>query len=194
MMAGTAGQGLHVIDDGGLVPEAGHAGEGRLHAGVAALAFDGFDERGFLAADVAAEPGAHLDVEGKVGAEELLAQIAFGPGLLDGLVQPVLGEVVFAPDIDKALAGPHGKAGDGHAFQDLVGVALHDVAVLDGARLAFVGVADDVFLGRRQGPGEGPLQAGGEAGAAPAADARGLDFLHHLLRGHGWSRTFFRAA
>ena len=80
-----AGQGLHVVDDGGLLPQTGHPGKGRLHAGIAPLAFDGFDERGFLAADVAAEPGADLDVKGKVGAEELVPQIAFGPGLLDGL-------------------------------------------------------------------------------------------------------------
>ena len=175
------------------MPEAGHAREGRLHAGVAALALDGFDERGFLAADVAAEAGAHFDVEGEVGAEELLSQVAFGPGLLDGLVEPELGEVVFAPDVDEALIGAHGKAGDGHAFQDLVGVALHDIAVLDGAGLAFVGVADDVFLGHRQGPGEGPLEAGGEAGAAAAAQARGLYFLHHRS-GVRLVSTFFKVA
>ena len=156
------GQGLHVIDDGGFLPQTGHARERRFHAGIAALAFDGFDERGFLAADIAAEPGADFDIKGEVGAEELLAQIAFGPGLLDGLVQPVLGEVVFAPDVDEALAGPHRKAGNGHALQDLVGVAFHDIAVLDGARLAFIGVADDVFRGTSRGRVKDHLRPAGK--------------------------------
>ena len=47
--------------------------------GVAAFAFNGLDERGFLAADIAAEPGADFDVEGEVRAEELLSEITLGP-------------------------------------------------------------------------------------------------------------------
>ncbi len=47
-----AGQGLDVVNDGGLAPDADDTGEGRLDPGVAAFAFDGLDERGFLAADI----------------------------------------------------------------------------------------------------------------------------------------------
>ena len=122
--------------------------------------------------------------------KRLFAQITFGPGLLDGLIEPGFGEIVFPPDVDEAFAGPHRKAGNGYALQDLMGVALHDVTVLDGPRFPFIGVADDIFGGDGEGPGEGPLEAGRESGAAPAANPGGLDFLHHRLRGHGGHRLF----
>jgi hypothetical protein len=54
-----------------------------------------------------------------------------------------------------------------------VRVVAQDVAVLEGARLALVGVADDVLLRRETARHEAPLQAGREAGAAAAAQ-RGL--------------------
>ena len=106
-------------------------------------------------------------------------------GGLDGLIQPIHGQVIFTPAIDVADAGAHGVAGDGHAFQHPVGIAFHDVAVLDGAGLAFIGVADDVLGGDGAGPGEGPLEPGGEAGAAPAPEAGVLHRVHHLFRGQG---------
>ena len=116
---------------------------------------------------------------------DVVAQEILGLGGLDGLIEAVHGEVIFAPAIDVADAGAHGIAGDGHAFQDPVGVAFHDVAVLDGAGLAFIGVADDVLGGDGAGPGEGPFEPGGEAGAAPASEARVLHRVDHLFRGHG---------
>ena len=75
-----AGQGLHIVDDGGFFPQAGHPGKRRLHAGIAPLALDGFDQRGFLAADVAAEAGAHLDIKGKIRAEEVVRPDNLWPG------------------------------------------------------------------------------------------------------------------
>jgi len=81
-----AGQSLHVIDDGGLMPQAGNPGERRFGAGIAALAFDRFDQGGLLTADVAAASGTDFNGEGEVGAEELPAQEAPGGGLLNGLV------------------------------------------------------------------------------------------------------------
>ena len=76
---------------------------------------------------------------------------------------------IFRADVDVALAGADRDAGDGHAFDHHEGIALHDHAVGEGAAVAFVGVADDVFLfgaGLRHGL---PFYAGREAGAAAAA-------------------------
>ncbi len=178
-------QGFHVVDDGGLVPDPHLAGKRRLDPGIAPFALDGLDERGFLAADVRAAAGLHLDVEREPAALDVVAQKILGGGVLNGLVQPVHTEVIFAPDVDVADAGPHRIAGDGYAFQDPVGIAFHDVAVLDGAGLPFVGVAHDVLGEDGAGPGEGPLEPGGEAGAAPAPEARVFHRVHHFFRGHG---------
>jgi len=60
-------------------------------------------------------------------------------------------------------------------------IALHQQVVLERARLALVGVADDVA---RFGllVDELPLHAGREAGAAAAAQPRGLHDLDDLVR------------
>ena len=75
--------------------------------------------------------------------------------------------------------------GDGHALDEGERVALHQHAVGEGAAVALVGVAADelhVGLGLGDGP---PLDAGGEAGTAPAAQARVDDCFDHGLGAHG---------
>jgi len=78
-----------------------------------------------------------------------------------------------------------GIGGDGDAFQHQVGIALHEIAVLEGAGLALVGVAEQVdgMAGYRMQ--EAPLAAGREAGAAPAAQARGRHLRDDVLGAHG---------
>ena len=89
---------------------------------------------------------------------------------------------VLAAQVDVAVRGAHREAGDGHALDQHERVALHQHAVGVGARVALVGVADDVLL-----PGRGvqaglPLDAGGERRAAAAAQAGVGHGLHDLRR------------
>ena len=82
---------------------------------------------------------------------------------------------IFRADVDVALAGADRDGRDRHALDHHEGIALHDHAVGEGAAVALVGVADDVFAvgaGLRHGL---PLDAGREAGAAAAAQAGGGD-------------------
>ena len=108
-----------------------------------------------------------------------LARIAHGDlHRLDGVR-------IFGADVDVAIGGAHRDAGNGHAFDQHEGVAFHDHAVGEGARIAFVGITDDVFLLR---PGVGhraPFDAGGEASAAAAAQAGGDDLLDDRFRPGG---------
>ncbi len=97
-------------------------------------------------------------------------------GLLDGGFHDLALANVFAADVDVASVGLHGEGSDQAAFDEQVGIMAHDLPVLAGAGLGLVGVDDEIvrpvlhLLGH-----EGPLQAGVEAGAAPAAQARVLD-------------------
>ena len=59
-----------------------------------------------------------------------------------------------------------------------MGVALHLVPVHVRAGVAFVGIADDVFLVGFRIPGDPPLEAGGETGTAPAPEP---DFSTSLM-------------
>ena len=71
---------------------------------------------------------------------------------LDGDLHRLDGIGIFGADIDVAVGGADRDAGNGHALDQHEGIAFHDHAVGEGAGIAFVGVADDVFL---LGPGVG---------------------------------------
>jgi hypothetical protein len=77
-----------------------------------------------------------------------------------------------------------GEAGDDHALDERVRVALHERAVLERARLALVGVAHDVDGLAGALRDERPLEPGGEPGAAAAAQPSVLDDLDDVTRRH----------
>ena len=106
-----------------------------------------------------------LALEIEPGAEDVRAEQTGGVRLLDGAGEAAVGEVELAADVDEAVADVERVARDQHRLEQHVRVVLEDPAVLEGAGLAFVGVADDVFHGRRLRH-EAPFQAGRKAGAA----------------------------
>jgi len=69
----------------------------------------------------------------------------------------------LAVNMDVDVRGPHEVGGDGRAFQHLVRVAQHDVAILERPRLALVGVHHHAM--RRVGPSahRGPFEVGGDS-------------------------------
>ena len=71
--------------------------------------------------------------------------IAGAPGRRDRRVHRRDRVRIFRADVDVALGRADGDAGDRHALDQHEGIALHDHAVGEGAAVAFVGVADDVF-------------------------------------------------
>ena len=182
--AGDIGPGLYVIQDGRDAEQALDCREGRTGTRLAAVPLDGGHQRGLLAADEGAGTQAQLDIKGKAGAEDILAQKAVFPRLLDGDLQAVNGDGIFGADVDVALVGADGIAGDGHGLQHHVGVALQHRTVHKGAGVALIGVAADVLHVARALPGKQPLLAGGEAAAAAAAQAAVLHDLDHLVGGH----------
>ncbi len=92
---------------------------------------------------------------------------------------------VLGADVDVALGGAHRDAGDGHALDEAERIAFHQHAVGEGAAVAFIRVAADVFL---LGPGiqdRLPFDAGRETRAAAAAQPRGGDLGDDVGRLHG---------
>ena len=88
---------------------------------------------------------------------------------------------VLGADVDVALVRADGVAADDHPLDDRVRVALEDGAVHERARVALVGVADEVLLVVLGLAGELPLDAGREPGAAAAAQARVGDLFDDPL-------------
>ncbi|KAG1529417.1 hypothetical protein G6F51_014152 [Rhizopus arrhizus] len=89
---------------------------------------------------------------------------------------------ILRAHVDVAVGRAHRQAGNGHALDQHIGVAFHQQAVGKGARIAFVGVADDVFLVAGRPGHRLQFDAGRKRRATAAAQARGLDHLDDLLR------------
>src|SRR5690606_34086510 len=73
------------------------------------------------------------------------------------------------------------EAGDGHAFEELVGVLMEDVAVFECARLGFVGVADEINRFGVSRGNKAPFYSAGESRPAASAQAGLLDRVDDFL-------------
>ena len=105
-------------------------------------------------------------------AQDVGAKVSAGAGRIDGGPDAGFGQRVLAADVAVATLGADREGFDGHGLDDREGVALEDDAVLEGARLRLVGVADDeVRLGRLGGDGS-PLAPGREGGTATSQTRR----------------------
>ncbi|MNY07937.1 hypothetical protein D3C86_1407640 [compost metagenome] len=117
-----------------------------------------------------------MQIEALAAAEDVVAQVALGIGRGDGRLESGLGVGVFRAQVDVAFGRADGQGGDGHTLDQHEGVVLHHHAVGEGARVALVGVADDVLLRRRAAGHGAPLDPGGKGRAAAPAQA-GVEHL-----------------
>ena len=88
---------------------------------------------------------------------------------------------VFGPQVDQTERSADGPRPDGHAVEDQIGELAEDEPVFERARLALVGVADDVLGPPLLGRGQVPLHPGGEARSAASLEpglAHVLDYVH----------------
>ena len=178
-------EGFDVVDDGGALVEAEHRRKIRgLDARVGALAFERFDEAGFLAADVSARAAMDVDFEVEAGAEDVLAKEPVGLGFGDGLLQDFRAEREFATDVEVGQMHIEREGGDDHPFDQLVRILVDDVAVFERAGLGFVGVADEIDRLGLAGADEPPFDAARETRAAASAQGGGFDFVDDVAGSH----------
>ena len=186
------GQRLDVVDDRRLTVEPLGRGKRRAQPRLPQLAFQRLEQGRFFAADVGPRPQVHSHLEAVRGPEQVAAQEAAALEFGDAFLEAPSEIPEFAAAVDVGRRGLGGIGAQRHPLQELVGVALHDLAVFERARLGLVGVNDDVTredIGRE----EAPLHAGRETGPAPPAQARGLDDLddlRRLLGGHRLAQRF----
>ncbi|MNU94527.1 hypothetical protein D3C71_845130 [compost metagenome] len=102
------------------------------------------------------------------------------PGDVDCLAHRGNRMRIFGTGIDVSPGRTGRDAGDHHALDQHKGIAFHDHPVGKGGAVAFVGIADDIFLRRHRLHHSLPLDAGRETGtAAPSQPAFG-DLSHNL--------------
>src|SRR5207249_9546661 len=129
-----------------------------------------------LATEGGARATVHPHLEVEPGAEDALPEEAPRARLGDRLLQHARAVRELAADVDVGGVAADGVRGDDDALEQLMRIALDDLAVLEGAGLALVGVDREVdgllaLLGE-----EAPLHPGRKARAAPPAEVRRL---HH---------------
>src|SRR5260370_4759982 len=178
-------EGFDVVDDGRFLPEADLARKGRLVARLGAMAFDGFDERAFFATDVAAGADKNFQSKIEIAPEDFFAK---KPGAItpaNFFTENLFLKMVLVADIRDAALRSGDQAGDDHALDEEMRQVSHDEAVLDGAGLAFIGVADNIFHGIRLLADEIPFHAGGKSGAAHAFQLGGFELREYVVPGLG---------
>src|SRR5437588_1881408 len=177
---GQVAEGLDVVHHRRLAVEALDRGEGRLEPRLAAPALEGVDERGLLAADVGAGAAVDDDVATEVGAEDALADIALGARLLDAALEQQPLVVILPADVEEGVLHLERIGGDEDPLDQLMGVLVDEVAVLEAAGLGLVGVDAEV-AGEHVAGEERPLRPGGEAGPSAAPQPAELHLLDDLV-------------
>ena len=168
---------LHVVDVRGLAPETLDRRERWPGPGHSPLSLDGCHESRFLAAHKGTCAFLDMQVEAEVRPQDVCPQEAVFGGLVYGRLESLDGQGIFRAAVNISFVGSHGIGADHHAFQNGVGIALKNGPVHECPWVAFVGVADDVFLVSRGSRAETPLETCGETAAAPPAKARFFHFL-----------------
>ncbi len=107
----------------------------------------------------------------------VLADQLGGVGFVDGALQAFALADELAANIDVARVRAHREAREQCAFDQQVGIIAHDLPVLAGARLALVGIDDEIGRTHVRLRHEAPLEPCREARAAAAAQARRLDLV-----------------
>ena len=168
---------LDIVDGGRAAIEADIGREWRLQPRLALLALEAFQQRRLLAADIGA--GAVMDIDLEIVAHlVVLAEEAGLVGLVDGALQRLALADELAAHIDVGGDRAHGEAGEQAALDQRMRVVAQDLAVLAGAGLGLVGIDDEIGRAPVAGLGhERPFQAGREARAAAAAQARRLHLV-----------------
>ena len=174
---------LNVVLGSGLSEKTLFRRERRSRTGLAAVALDGGHERGLLAADECACTESYMKVEVEAAVEDVLAEQSELTRFVYCYLKSLDRYRVLRADIDIALGRAGGVAAYRHSFNDAVRVALEHGAIHECARVALVGVADDIFLIRLILAGEAPFQTRRESAAASAAQTGILDYLDDLVRG-----------
>ena len=173
-----------LLIDGRHLVEAAHREARRPVARIALAPLERGQQARRFAADVGAGAAVDDDVEREGAAGDALAEPAGRVGFLHRLGDAPPRQVELAADVDEGMAHLQRVGRDRHRFDQQVRRVLEDPAVLEGARLALVGVGAEVVRLPVVEADHAPLAAGRERRAAMAEDAGGGDLLRDFLGAH----------
>ena len=176
---------LNIVDDRRAHVETERGREiRRLDARVRTLAFEGFDQTRFLAADVST--GTTVDIQFKVKArtENVFADEIFRARLFDRTLYDKrrFGKLLTQVNVSRVRADS--KGGDDHALNELMRILMKDVTILEGSRLGLVAIANQIHWLSVVRRNEGPLHSRRKSRTTPAAQAGFFHLFDDVLRRH----------
>src|SRR5262249_13356541 len=172
---GHGGQGLDVVHHGRLAEGALDRRERGFELRPPLLSLERGNEPRLLAADVGAGAAVDDDAVLEPRAEDARSQEPVRFRRAHRLREDAPGLDVLAADVDEGRVAADCVGGDEHPLDQRVGIALEDVAVLEGPRLALVGVDDEIDRARAFLRDEAPFGGRREARAPEPAQVRLLD-------------------
>ena len=140
---------FHVVDGSRLAEEPRLRRKWRFVAWFAAIAFNRVEERGLFAADIRASAAANFNVELQPAAQNVVAKEPVFVGGVDRVLHALRRQRIFAAQVDVALASAGNKTADRDALDHGKRISFHQDAVLERARLGFIGIADEVVRAAR---------------------------------------------
>ncbi len=165
---GNVRPGLDIVDVGGFAPQPGLGRKRGPLPRRSTPALDRGHQGSLLAADKSARALDDLDVEMKFRAQDGFPEQAPFSCLVPGENRMANGQRSLHPDIDVAFGRSDRIGTDDQPFDDTVGIGHQDAAVHKGARVSFVGVADDISRRVDLIPAELPFPSGRESPASPS--------------------------
>src|SRR6185436_12700748 len=144
-------------DGGRTVVEPDDSRKRRLVARLRALALERLEQRGLLPRFVRTGAPMEVDIAIKARTKHVPAEEATLVRLVDGVLEDVLDVEELAADVDVGDLGPDGVTRNRASLDQQMRVAFHQEVILERPRLAFVGIAGEVFGVRRLLVDELPL-------------------------------------
>jgi hypothetical protein len=123
----------------------------------------------------------HPDFKIVAAAENILAETIHLARLGERPVQDLRPFDKLAANVNVGELNIVRVARDDHALDELVRVFVNDLAILERARLRFIGIANEVNRLAALAVDKGPLQPAGKTRAAAATQARDFDVFADLL-------------
>src|SRR5215831_10263885 len=130
------------------------------------------------------------DVEVVTGTEDFLPQITPSPRVIQRLLEHAITEQKLTTYVDEGQMAIDRKRGDDDAFDELVGVAFHDDAVLACTRLTFIRIATKINGFSRVFRHETPFHPCGKAGTAAATQSGGFGRFDDVFRTEFFKNLF----
>ncbi len=131
----------------------------------------------------------NVHIEGETRTHNIFTQQTKLLRLGDGIFHALNRKLVFPADIDVALTSANSVTCDEHTFDDAVRITLQDQAVFKGTWLAFISIADNIFLMPVSLAHKAPFKPSGETRSTAALKPGGFDLVNDFFRSQFQSNT-----